>query len=92
MVLEGMCMPLRVEALPHIGCHVHARRKFADILKVQKNHKLAKEVIDLYAVFFHHEKELLEKQKGEHPLSETEYLSHRKEILGKILKRYTLGL
>jgi transposase len=84
--LGGYVYAAKSGSFTHIGCHVHARRKFADILKVQKNHKLAKEVIDLYAVFFHHEKELLEKQKGEHPLSETEYLSHRKEILGKDLE------
>ena len=70
----------------HLGCHVHARRKFADILKVQKRHKHASEAIELYGTFFHHEKELLEVQKGEHPLEEREYLMQRRKILGPDLE------
>ena len=65
----------------HIGCHVHARRKFADILKVQKNHRLACEAIDLYGTFFHHEKELIGVQRTDAPLSEAHYLARRREVL-----------
>ena len=70
----------------HLGGHVHARRKFADILKVQKRYKHASEAIELYGTFFHHEKELIEVQKGEHPLGEQEYLIQRRKVLGPDLE------
>lgn len=84
--LGGYAAAARQGSFTHIGCHVHARRKFADILKVQKNHTLASEVIRLYATFFHHEQELIEGQRGAQPLGEREYLVHRRRILGPDLQ------
>lgn len=66
----------------HIGCHVHARRKFADILKVQKNHRLASEAIGLYATFFHHEQALIEGREAGDVPGEDAYLERRRALLG----------
>lgn len=83
--LSGYATAAKSGSFTHLGCLVHARRKFADILKVQKNNTLAKEVLALYATFFHHEGELLERQRGKEPLGEDEYLRVRRKILGQDL-------
>jgi len=84
--LGGYAAAARQGNFTHIGCHVHARRKFADILKVQKSHKLASEAIGLYATFFHHERELIEGRRAETPVGEEEYLVRRRAVLGADLE------
>ncbi len=66
----------------HLMCMVHARRKAADILKTNRQAKLAGELVALYGAFFHHEGELCDQQKGPHALSGERYLARRREILG----------
>jgi len=68
--LDSYAAVAKSGASSHVGYHVHARRKFADIVKVQGNHRLASEMIELYAVFFGHEKQLIEQQRGAHPLGD----------------------
>lgn len=49
------------QAITKVGCMAHARRKFADIIKITKTNGLAKEAIKFFKSFYKIEKEAQEK-------------------------------
>lgn len=49
------------EAIVKVGCMAHARRKFADIIKIAKTHGLAQEAIRFFKSLYKIEKEAREK-------------------------------
>ena len=78
---------VRENRLIHLGCFAHVRRKFTDILKVDKKSKSAKvalgHISNLYLIESNLRKKLKEKE-----ISESEFEEKRRELVLKELKRF----
>jgi len=66
-----------------VGCMAHARRKFADIIKIAKSNGLAHEAIKFFKLLYK-----IEKEARENNLSSTERFDLRKEKVISILTSF----
>lgn len=75
------------ESIIRIGCMAHARRKFADIIKIAKTNGLASEAIKFFKALYKIEKESREKN-----LSAQERFILRRDKSSQVLREFKLWL
>ena len=83
--LSGYAHAANKKNFTHLGCLVHARRPVAEMAKRKANKDpLVKELLDLYGKIFHDEGELTDLFRAG-SLSEEEFLTRRRAVVGKDL-------
>jgi transposase len=81
--LSGYENAAKEKNFTHLGCLVHSRRSVAEIAKLKSNKDpLVKELLGLYGTIFHHEGEITDQFRAG-SISEEEFLTRRREVVGK---------